>query len=333
MFLFQVQRSWRNIGRDRWRKSVDQIHVCIGSGPDDELRRQQVCKKTFKTLSQRHPLRLHQNRAAITTQSLKPEVEKYLYLPAGIPRTSLNLALLPRQTFSRFDRYKFRPPRYYRGPLHPHQPPKPSDIASREFIPGPFTLPRLAQTYSSTIAPDFMTLTYQHYPPGYEAPTKAPRLRSWDDSSPYHKNRPLRGPRGGDTLRLLRKPITFRNTPKLEAVVVHSFVKEATKGTDALYVASMAIQAITGVRVQHRKARHNVVQWGMRAGKLVALTSELKGEGMYHFIAKLVDVVMPKMKDWRGVKGSSGDTSGNITFGMEPDQVAYFPEIEVNYDA
>lgn len=115
--------------------------------------------------------------------------------------------------------------------------------------------------------------------------------------------------------------------------MVHSFVQEATKGREPLDVASMAIQAITGVSVQLRQARHNVVQWGMRAGKRVAVVSELKGEDMYHFLSKLVDVVMPKMKDWRGIKGSSGDTSGNITFGMRPEEVAYFPEIEFNYDS
>jgi len=41
---------------------------------------------------------------------------------------------------------------------------------------------------------------------------------------------------------------------------------------------------------------------------------------------------MPKIKDWRGVKGSSGDTSGNIAFGLTSEEVAMFPEVEVNYD-
>ena len=230
-------------------------------------------------------------------------------------------------------RYKFRPPRYYRGPLHPHQPPKSTDIASRQFSPGPFSLPRLAQTYENTIAPDLMALSYQHYPPGYEAPKKGERLRSWDDSSLYHKNRPLRGPRGGDTLRLLRKPITFRNVPRLTGVTVHSFVQGASQDNARLQVASMAIQAITGVRCNMHQARKNVVDWGLRSGRNVAVTSEMIGEDMYNFIAKTVDVVMPRIKDWKGVSGTSGDGSGNISFGMIPDEVAYYPEIEVNYDS
>lgn len=178
-----------------------------------------------------------------------------------------------------------------------------------------------------------MTLTYQHFPPGYEPPTKGPRLRSWDDSSPYHKNRPLRGPRGGDALRLLRKPITHRNIPRVTGITVHSFVREASQNSAALQVASMAIQAITGVRCEVHKARHNVVDWGLRAGRNVSLTSELNGEDMYNFLAKTVDVVMPRIKDWKGVSGTSGDASGNISFGLKSDEVAYFPEIEVNYDS
>ncbi|KAL9055159.1 MAG: hypothetical protein Q9162_003737 [Coniocarpon cinnabarinum] len=230
-------------------------------------------------------------------------------------------------------RYKFRPPRYYRGPLHPHQPPPKTDIASREFRPGPFSSPRLAQTYTSTIAPDYMTLAYQHYPPGYEPAPKAPRLRSWDDSSPYHKNRPLRGPRGGDFLRLIRKPIGCRNIPRLTGVTVHTFSAEASQDSGRLHVMSMAVQAITGVRPVAHRAKTNVADWGLRAGRYASVTADLRGEDMFNFLAKMVDVVMPRIKEWSGVAGTSGDGSGNISFGFGPDEVAYFPEIEVNYDS
>lgn len=73
--------------------------------------------------------------------------------------------------------------------------------------------------------------------------------------------------------------------------------------------------------------------WGVRQGKFVSLTSELAGEDMYHFLSKLVDVVMPRIRDWKGINGSSGDDNGNISFGITSDIVALFPEIEVNYDS
>ncbi|KAK3686301.1 54S ribosomal protein L7, mitochondrial [Vermiconidia calcicola] len=229
-------------------------------------------------------------------------------------------------------RYQFRPPRYARGPLHPHQPPKPSDPASREFIPGPFSLPRLEQTYHSTFAPDLMVMSYMHHPPGFVTPKKAERLRSWVGDNPYFKNRPLRGPRGGDVLRLLRKPITFRNVPKLERVTVHTMAKGAIDDSAYLHVAGMVVQAITNVRVTAHATRKSVAGFGVREGQYLSVTAELRGEDMYHFLSKVVDVVMPKIKDFRGVKGSSGDSSGNLAFGLTGEEVALFPEVEVNYD-
>ncbi|KAI9721509.1 MAG: hypothetical protein M1812_002271 [Candelaria pacifica] len=229
-------------------------------------------------------------------------------------------------------RYRFRPPKYYRGPLHPHQPPPPSDPSSRLFRPGPFSLPRLEQTYTTTIAPDLLTLTYLHLPPGFRPPPRAARLREWDDSSPYHKNRPARGPRGGDVLRLLKRPTNFRNVPKLQRVTIHCMVKGAIQESAYLHIAGMIVQAISGVRVVTHATRTSVAQWGLRANKHISVTAEIEGEAMYHFIGKCVDVVLPRIKDWKGVKGSSGDSSGNISFGITPEAMALFPEVEVNYD-
>jgi large subunit ribosomal protein L5 len=231
-------------------------------------------------------------------------------------------------------RYQYRSPKYYRGPLHPHQPPPESDPSSRVFTPGPFSLPRLEQTYQSTIASDLLALTYQHTPPGYRAPKNEQRLREWTGDSPYYKNRPLRPPRGkGAVLRLLQEPRTFRNIPKITKVVLHSMVPEAQENSANLHVAGMILQAITNVRAETHKARHNVVGWGLREGRYISVTSTMEREDAYHFLAKLIDVVLPRIKEWKGVPGSSGDGHGNMSFGLTPDQLALFPEIEVNYDA
>ena len=178
-------------------------------------------------------------------------------------------------------------------------------------------------------------MTYIHNPPGFKPPPKTARLRSWDDTSPYHKNRPLRGPRGGDVLRLLRKPITFRNIPALKKVTVHSYVKEAaSSGSAYIHVAGMILQAITNVRATSHKARHSESKWGLIKGKTtVSVTAEMTGENMYHFLSKLINVVLPRIKDWNGIRATTGDSSGNLTFGLEPDVVGAFPEIEVNYDS
>ncbi|KAK5097664.1 54S ribosomal protein L7, mitochondrial [Exophiala xenobiotica] len=231
-------------------------------------------------------------------------------------------------------RYQYRSPRFDRGPLAPHRPPPPTDPASRQFVPGPFSQSRLETTYHNTIAPDFMTMTYQHRPPGFRPIEKGPRLRSWEGDNPYFANRQLRGPRGGDVLRLLRKPITFRNVPMVERLTVHSYCKDVVyQGSGVLHVAGMALQEITGQRVQTHLSKHPESGWGLVKGKSIACTANLKGEDMYHFLDKLINVVMPRIKDWRGVRATTGDNSGNISFGFEPDVVSTFPEIENNYDA
>lgn len=231
-------------------------------------------------------------------------------------------------------RYQFRSPKYDRGPMHPHQPLPPSDPASREFVPGPFSSPRVELAYHNIIAPDFMTMCYQHTPPGFRQHEKGPRLRPWVGDSPYFANRQLRGPRGGDVLRLLRKPITFRNVPMVERVTVHAYCKEALRGGSShLHVAGMVLQAITNQRVNIHRARTNEANWNVIKGKPVSMTTGLKGEDMYHFLGKLINVVLPRIKDWNGVRGTTGDNSGNLSFGLPPEVVAGFPEIEANYDA
>lgn len=131
----------------------------------------------------------------------------------------------------------------------------------------------------------------------------------------------------------MRKPITFRNVPSLEKITVHTMVSGAKDDSAYLHVAGMVLQAISGVRATSHATRKSMAAFGTRKGQYMSATVEMKGEDMYHFLGKMIDVVMPKIKDWRGVKGSSGDNSGNIAFGLSGDEVALFPEIEVNYDA
>jgi large subunit ribosomal protein L5 len=121
----------------------------------------------------------------------------------------------------------------------------------------------------------------------------------------------------------------------IEKVTVHSYVKGAVhSGSAYLHVAGMVVQAITNVRVQTHKVRTGEAGWGLVKGKQsVSVTAELKGEDMYHFLAKLVDIVMPRIKDWNGVRATTGDSSGNLTLGLDPEVVGGFPEIEVNYDS
>ena len=121
----------------------------------------------------------------------------------------------------------------------------------------------------------------------------------------------------------------------LERVTVHAYCKGAIHGGSAfIHVAGMVLQAITNVRVTTHKSKTGEASWGLIKGKqTVSMTADLKGENMYHFLTKLVSVVMPKIKDWKGLRATTGDSSGNLSLGLTPDVVSSFPEVEVNYDS
>lgn len=201
-------------------------------------------------------------------------------------------------------RYRYHAPKYYRGPLHPVQPPPSSDPIARDFAPGPFNLPRLKQTYHSTIASDIMTMMYQHTPPGTPDKPERIRLREWDDSSPYMKNRPKRGPRGADVLFPMEKPITWQNIPEIHAVHIAVYTPQARKNFDHIIVGRAVIQSITGVRPKTTFTKSSVAQWGIVKGDKSGVKCSIFGNQAYEFVDKMVNLVFPKIKEWKGIQGS-----------------------------
>jgi large subunit ribosomal protein L5 len=133
-------------------------------------------------------------------------------------------------------------------------------------------------------------------------------------------------------LRLIEKDINWHNVPKIEAVTVHSMIKGAIEDSAHLHVAGLMLQAVTGVRPVVHRARHSVAQFGIRASMPISLTFELRGNQAYEFVDKCINLVFPRIKDWPGIKGTSGDSSGNISFGIDREAATLFPEVEVNYD-
>lgn len=105
-------------------------------------------------------------------------------------------------------------------------------------------------------------------------------------------------------------------------------VPDAQKDSAFLHAAGMVLQSITGSKAQVHYSKVNVAAFELRARKPIAVTSHIKGPLAYRFLGSLIDVVLPKIKDYKGVSGGSGDNTGNIMFGFAPDAVALFPEIE-----
>lgn len=110
-------------------------------------------------------------------------------------------------------------------------------------------------------------------------------------------------------------------------------MREAGSDTSYLQAAGMILQAITNVRATVFRAKHTIANFNLHKGKPCSVGVELRGEDMYHFLAKVTEVVMPRIKEYKGVSGTSGDSSGDISWGFGPDTVGTFPEVEVNYDA
>lgn len=152
-----------------------------------------------------------------------------------------------------------------------------------------------------------MSLAYIHTPPGTVKQERADRLRTWDDSSPYHKGRPKRGPRGpGEKLRLIEKDFTWRNIPQIEEITVHSMISGTHSDDSAyLHVAGMAMQAITGVRPTVHRAKHSLVVWSLRKDTPISVSCNLRGDQAYDFIDRCINIVFPRIKEWEGIKGKS----------------------------
>lgn len=231
-------------------------------------------------------------------------------------------------------RYQYHPPKFNRGPLHPIQSPASSDPLARDFEAGPFYFPRLKETLQHTVTPDLITLTYIHKPPGEQGEEPiGQRLRSWDGSSPYHKNRPLRGPRGGTTLRPVERPLGFKRYPEILAVTMSVYQPAGIKDPTYLLAARAALQAVTGAKPSIQRVKTGVSQWGITKGQPCGAKATVWGEQAYELLDKMIHLVFPRIKEWPGVSVETGDESGNVAWGFSPDQLALFPEIQINYDA
>ncbi|KAG5437173.1 hypothetical protein PCANB_001150 [Pneumocystis canis] len=207
----------------------------------------------------------------------------------------------------------------------------PSSLLSPSFSPEQTFPCRLLDHYRNTLCQDILTLTYTHEM--NEKPKKRNIIRYWDDSSPYHKNRPTRPPRGNKPVRPAREPRTHKNIPSLEAVIVHSMIKDAINNKTSLLSMVMALQCITGLKPEIINAKTGVAPWKLRSGMPIATKVTLKGVDMYRFLTVLVELVLPRMRNLiSGFRTNLGDSTGNICLGFPPDALALFPEIEADYD-
>ena len=116
--------------------------------------------------------------------------------------------------------------------------------------------------------------------------------------------------------------------PKLEKVVVNMSVGDAIANPKALDAAVSELTAITGQKPVVAKAKKSIAAFKLRAGMNIAAKVTLRGDRMYVFVDKLFNVVLPRIRDFRGLPAKSFDGRGNYNLGLREQLV--FPEI--NYD-
>jgi large subunit ribosomal protein L5 len=114
--------------------------------------------------------------------------------------------------------------------------------------------------------------------------------------------------------------------PKLKKIVINVGLGEATQEPKALEAAEKDIATISGQHPVTTRAKKSISAFKLRAGVPIGMMVTLRGRRMYDFFDKLVNVVLPRFRDFRGVSRDSFDGRGNYSLGMKEQIV--FPEIE-----
>jgi len=114
--------------------------------------------------------------------------------------------------------------------------------------------------------------------------------------------------------------------PRVEKVVLNIGIGEAIQNSKALDAASADLAAITGQRPWVRRAKKSVAAFKLRAGMPVGLMVTVRGDRMYEFLDRLLNLALPRVRDFRGVATRSFDGRGNYTLGLREQLI--FPEID-----
>ena len=114
--------------------------------------------------------------------------------------------------------------------------------------------------------------------------------------------------------------------PKLDKIVVNMGVGEAKENAKLLEAAVKDMEAITGQKAVTTKAKNAIANFKIRENMPIGCKVTLRGEKMYEFMDKLVSIVLPRVRDFRGVSKTAFDGRGNYTLGVKEQII--FPEIQ-----
>lgn len=134
-----------------------------------------------------------------------------------------------------------------------------------------------------------------------------------------------------DVIPYLRKTFDYKNVmqvPKLEKIVVNMGVGAAVAEPKVLEEAVKELEAITGQKASIRKAKKSISNFKLREGVNIGAMVTLRRERMYEFLDRFINVVLPRVRDFRGLSDKSFDGRGNYTIGVKEQII--FPEINVD---
>ena len=127
----------------------------------------------------------------------------------------------------------------------------------------------------------------------------------------------------------MMKKFEYKNkmqVPKLEKIVINMGVGEAKDNAKALESAVSDLETISGQKVVTTRAKKSVANFKLREGQAIGCKVTLRGEKMYEFLDRLVNLALPRVRDFRGVNPNAFDGRGNYSLGIKEQII--FPEIE-----
>ena len=127
----------------------------------------------------------------------------------------------------------------------------------------------------------------------------------------------------------MTKKFGYKNVmevPKLEKIVVNMGVGEAKENAKVLESAVKDMETITGQKAVLTKAKKSIANFKLREGQNIGCKVTLRGEKMYDFMDRLVNLALPRVRDFRGVNPDAFDGRGNYALGIKEQII--FPEIE-----
>lgn len=118
----------------------------------------------------------------------------------------------------------------------------------------------------------------------------------------------------------------IQEVPKIDKIVINMGVGEAKENSKVLETAVKELETIAGQKVVTTKAKNSVANFKIREGMPIGCKTTLRGDKMYEFLDRLVNLALPRVRDFRGVSADSFDGRGNYALGIKEQII--FPEIE-----